>query len=239
MNFFGDNNIEEHRAAEYLIKNNNLQLVALHDEMTSELNQIFKINNTITVNNGINLDLFLKASKDDFFKRKLGIPLNSFVVGHIGRFAEQKNHKFLVRVFEAVVKQKPNAFLLMIGSGELESVISGQLNSKGLQNRYLILPHRIDIPELMKIMNVFLFPSLFEGLGIVLIEAQAARLKCVISDTIPKAATVSNYVTALSLEDELSVWTEAVLASVPNEFEGDFSDWDIKRVVKKLERIYD
>ncbi|MGN0728474.1 glycosyltransferase [Treponema sp.] len=162
-----DTNKREEKAARWLSHNRDFTFITLHEEMKCEIDRRFNINNSLILNNGINFERF--DVNKVLFRQKLNIPENAFVVGHVGRFINQKNHNFLVDIFSEIKKKNPAAFLLMIGDGELKNQISEELDLLGLKNDYLILSNRTDIPELMKIMDVFVLPSNFEGLGIVLI----------------------------------------------------------------------
>ncbi len=237
--YFGEGQKKERKAAEYLIKNNDLQLIALHDEMKNELNEMFGINNTIVIRNGVDFNRFLNISITKEEKRKeIGIPDNAFVVGHIGRFAEQKNHPFLIEVFKEVALKNKHAFLLMIGAGDNSYVIS-KLHEYELDNRYLILSNRVDIPELLKAMDVFVFPSLFEGLGIVLIEAQIMNIRCVVSDRIPNEAVKKENIIILSLDKSPKQWAEVILDDrIKGSIKGDINEYDMNREIIRLEQLY-
>ena len=216
-----------------------MQIIALHQQMADELNNLFGVRNTIVVNNGIDLDRFKNAKPDKkHLKTLLGIPSEAYVIGHVGRFAPQKNHELLVKIFEQVRKENEKAFLLLVGTGALEEQVRQWLKDRNLEKYALILTHRNDVQDLMKIMDVFLFPSLYEGLGIVLIEAQASKLKCVIANTIPKQAIVSNFVSVLGLKEPVGIWSKEVLRELPQAYKCDFTGWDIKDAVKQLEEIY-
>src|SRR5699024_7790886 len=125
--------------------------------------------------------------------------------------------KFLINVFAAVKKERSNAHLILIGIGDLEGEIKEQVYELGLQDSVSFLGNRGDIPELMSIMDVFVFPSLYEGFGNVLIEAQAVGVKCVVSDNIPSDAFITNLVTPLSLNDRVEKWCQAILSPKPTE----------------------
>lgn len=233
---------KEKKAAQYLIRERNMHIVALHDEMAAEIRELLDYTNVTTVHNGINLDRFQihEHCKEDL-RAKFNIPANAFVIGHVGRFNFQKNHSFLLRVFKKVKEICNEAHLLLVGDGELESQIRGFLKENGLDSSVTILSHRDDIPDLMNIMDVFVFPSIFEGLGIVLIEAQAVGVRCVVSDAVPKEAFVTDNIVALSLEDRVENWAETILnrdrlySSRPNRL----SEYDMKKELLKLEKIYD
>ena len=140
------------------------------------------------LNNGIDFSAFEKTLSKEKVRKREGIPEDAFVVGHVGRFNKQKNHKLLVETFAEIYKKNPKAFLLMVGNGSLQKETEERLKVLGLEGHYLILSHRTDIPDLMKAMDKFVFPSNYEGLGIVLIEAQKIGLECIISHVVPDAA---------------------------------------------------
>ena len=151
---------------------------------------MFKINNTEVIRNGIDFNKFRNVEKTkEEIRRELNIPTDAYVVGQVGRFAYQKNPEFTVEVFNKLLKKKPNSYLLLIGRGKQEEDLRKQVNKLGIDNNVQILIGRDDIPSLLKAMDVFMFPSRFEGLGIVLIEAQVSGLPCVTSDNIPEDAS--------------------------------------------------
>lgn len=238
--YFKSSTHSEYKAAKKLLKNNNLQMIALHQEMATALNNMFGINNTKIVGNGIVLDRFISCKKDKYeMRRELGIPENAFLIGHIGRFNKVKNHSFLIKVFKEVADANKNAFLLLIGTGELQGQIEKQIDEQKLNNKVLILTHRTDIPELLRSMDVFVFPSFCEGLSVALIEAQAVHCRCVVSNTITKESIVSNYVTSLSLSDSIETWKKSILNKKDGEFKGNFSSYDIDKIVKQVEVLYE
>ena len=124
-------------------------------------------------------------------RAELGIPPGAFVVGHVGRFARQKHDAFLLAVAARLAACEPNLHLLLVGTGPLRLAIEEAAARLGLTDRVIFAGPRADVPRLMRgAMDVFLFPSLFEGLGLVLIEAQAAGVPCVVSDVVPGEADV-------------------------------------------------
>lgn len=98
---------------------------------------------------------------------------NGFVIGHVGRFVEQKNHAFLIDIFNGIYNQNPKAYLILIGDGELLPSIKEKVNQLNLSENVFFLGLRQDVTDLLQAFDVFVFPSLFEGLPIALIEAQA------------------------------------------------------------------
>lgn len=230
---------KDFNAAKWLVKKNNMRFIVLHDKMKQEVNEMFNVNNSIILNNGIDFSRFNNPVSKKDMRKKLNIVETSFVVGHVGRFSKVKNHDFLIDVFYEIYKIKNNSFLLMIGSGEEEEKIVNKLHDLKLDNHYMILSNRNDIPNLLNVMDVFIFPSMYEGLGISLIEAQKMNLPCFKSDNVPNFAVISNLVTSLSLELSAKKWSDAVLYyKIPNTIILNDEQWNMKKVIKKLEKIY-
>lgn len=236
---FGHGNGEK-EAASFLLKNNKLQMIALHEEMRVQLNSMFGIDSTIVVNNGVDFKSFrqIKESRDQI-RNGLNIPKDAYVVGHIGRFSKQKNHLFLVEIFAKLYEKKKNSFLLLIGTGPTKEKVIQKASELGVQERILILSNRMDIPQLLKSMDVFLFPSLFEGLSVTLVEAQVAGLRCVISDTIKPHNVLVESTIQVSLESSLEVWCDAILdVNRKSVSHYNISDFDMNNVVKYLAKLY-
>lgn len=198
---------------------------------------------------GIDLTPFQESIDTAKVRTELDIPADAFVVGHVGRFQEQKNHRFLLEIFAEVAKREPQSYLLLVGEGPLRSSIEQQAFQMGLRNRIIFAGSRPDVYKLMLgAMDVFLFPSLCEGLGLVLIEAQAAGLPCLISDVIPEEADVVHpLIQRLSLLRPANVWSDAGLAAqskklaIPQCEALDIiaqSDFDIQTSLNKLSDFY-
>lgn len=136
---------------------------------------------------------------------------NKLVIGHVGRFNPQKNHKFLIEIFNEVYKKNKESVLLLVGEGDLLEEMKNYVNKLQLGEAVKFLGLRSDIADLMQSMDIFLFPSKYEGLGVVLIEAQAAGLRCLTSTGTPKEADVTDTVEFLSLEKSAEEWAEIIL----------------------------
>lgn len=230
----------EYAAARYLIKHNGLRMIALHDAMRREINEMFGITNTVVIHNGIDVRRFADVQKSkDEVQKELGIKKGSFVVGHIGRFDPVKNHSFLIDVFDAVCKRRNDAFLLLVGDGSGKEEAETKLGSLGLQGRYLILSHRPDIPQLMRAMDVFVFPSLYEGLPLALIEAQVSGLRCAVSDAVPQEAFVTELAVPVSLNESAERWCDIILDdTVKGTAHGSSENYDMNKEIKRLEKLY-
>jgi glycosyltransferase involved in cell wall biosynthesis len=135
---------------------------------------------------------------------------DSFVVGHIGRFIDAKNHGFLLEIFQEVLRREPHAKLLLIGDGPNRKAIEEKIELLKLGQAVIYAGFRSDVPEMLQAMDVFLFPSLYEGLPVTLIEAQASGLHCVVSDTITKEIEVTELIQFFSLESVAKEWADII-----------------------------
>ena len=163
--------------------------------------------------NGLDISLFKYSEAARAERRaELGVE-NNLVVGHVGRFSDQKNHSFLIDVFAEIHKRRPDAVLLLVGKGENQKTVEEKANALGLSDVVRFLGVRSDVPELLAAMDVFVFPSFFEGMPNTVIEAQATGLPCVIADTITPEADITGLVKYLPLENPEN-WAEAALSSV-------------------------
>lgn len=145
-------------------------------------------------------------------RRALGIAEDAFAIGHVGRFSSVKNHAFLLEVFDQLRRENERAVLLLVGDGELRSSMEEKAKAMGLEGRVLFTGMRSDVCDLMQAMDVFAFPSLYEGLPVSLVEAQAAGLPCIISDRVPEACMLTDLVQRVSLEESARQWAERILA---------------------------
>jgi glycosyltransferase involved in cell wall biosynthesis len=145
-------------------------------------------------------------------RASLGIRPDALVIGHVGRFAAQKNHSFWLQVAACLAGRRDDVHFLLVGDGELRPAFEEQIRQCGLQDRFTLTGVRSDVPRVMRAMDVFLFPSHFEGLGIVLLEAQASGLPCVVSDSVALEATVIDHqVSRLPLAASPETWATRVL----------------------------
>ena len=144
-------------------------------------------------------------------KRKELALENKLIICHVGRLSRQKNPFFLLDIFEALHKKCPDSVLVSVGTGELEQEFNSYLRNKGLAECVKCLGMRPDVPELLQAADVFLFPSLYEGLSIAMLEAQAAGLPCVVSDTIVDSTIVTADVVKVSLKASLDIWVNKII----------------------------
>ncbi|RYL95747.1 glycosyltransferase family 1 protein [Sporolactobacillus sp. THM7-4] len=195
------------------------------------------------INNAIDCEKFrFREDVRQIVRRQLTIE-NDLVIGHVGRFADQKNHDFLIDLFHAIHKRHEQTRLLLIGEGELRPMIEKKVNDLGLDQDVLFLGKRDDIPELMWAMDVFVLPSRFEGLPVVAVEAQAAGLPLVLSDTISSETKITDRVRFCSLKKPLTEWEEMVLSIIDKHKDtaGELktSGFDVQDQTRRLMQLFD
>lgn len=198
------------------------------------------------LNNAIDPSQF--AFSEDLQKKKreeLGIGCQ-FALGHIGNFDAVKNHAFLIDVFSCVCKRDPACRLLLVGGGDsaLRKAVEKQAAQKGLAGKVQFLGKRGDVHELLNAIDLFLLPSLHEGLPVVVVEAQANGLKCLLSDAISKEVAITGNVEFISLQKSANFWADRVLSYKDNYKREDMqaaiqnAGYDINSVTRWLEKFY-
>jgi len=209
-------------------------------------NKVFNEGKVDIIHNAIDIEKFkFNENVRNNIRKELHIE-DKFVLGHVGRFVEQKNHDFLIDIFNEVYKEKKDIILLLIGEGPLEKDIKGKIKKLGLEENIKFLGVRNDVYELMQAMDCFVFPSLYEGLGMVVIEAQCADLQCIVSTEVPEATRITDLIEFVSLEVPSNVWSKCIKGKlidkkrdsnrVINNLRN--SGYDILEESKKLEKKY-
>lgn len=162
---------------------------------------------------GLDLHPFQESFDRREVRSELGIPSDVQVIGHVGRFDEQKNHRFLLEIAYSLLKTRPNIHFLLIGDGPLRSEIEARAQQMGISREIHFVGLRKDVPRLMlAAMDLYLFPSLYEGLGLCLLEAQAAGLRCLVSDTVPKEVVrVPESIEFLPLTASKDYWATRII----------------------------
>ena len=195
-------------------------------------------------NNAIELDRFaFDPVMREAVRKELGLG-NRLVLGHIGRFCYAKNHEFLLDVMAEVCKLRPDAVLLLVGEGEGEAAARQKVEALGLQENVRFLGRQSEPAKFYQAMDAFVLPSRYEGLGIVLIEAQAASLPVVCSTEVPLEAKILPEMQYLELKESPSVWAKAAVDAAEHSQRRDTTaalreaGYDITREAKKLEEFY-
>ena len=198
----------------------------------------------IVINNAVDTDIFnFNPEKRNKIRVDLDLEGN-FVMGHVGRFDPQKNHSFLIDIFNEVYGKNDNARLLLIGDGEGRARAEEKVVNLGLKNAVIFLGIRSDISDLMQAMDVFVMPSHYEGLPVVSIEAQMSGLECFFSDVITKDLSIAERTHFISLNKSSKEWAYHILnishskrqKIMPND---QYSGFDITLASKKLEMMYE
>lgn len=206
---------------------------------------MFNGNKFSVLNNAIDAKRYAYNEKARInIRTEFGILDDTFVIGHVGRFFEQKNHRFLVEIFAQIHQRNPSSVLMLVGDGELRDQVEEQIQRKGLSESVIFTGVQADVSRFYQAMDVFVFPSLYEGLGIVAVEAQSSGLPCVISDGVPNECIVTtNLVTQKKLSDSAEEWASHILerCSLPREdhsLEVTASGYDIGETSRWLEEFY-
>jgi glycosyltransferase involved in cell wall biosynthesis len=192
----------------------NVGLAASHRAAVDLFGKEWKTNNLWqTLYCGVNLLPFKEDVDRVYVRTELGLPANAFVIGHVGRFNEQKNHNFLLEIAAEVIKYESNMYLLLVGEGASRLLVEQKAREMNLSDRVIFTGGRPDVPRLMLgAMDVFVLPSLYEGLGLVLIEAQAAGLPCIFSEVVPEEANViKSLVKQISLSKSAATWAKTII----------------------------
>lgn len=196
------------------------------------------------INNAIDAAAYTcDAAKRAAVRRSLGFT-DELVVGHVGRFNPQKNHPFLLEIFSELLKKEPNAVLLLVGGGEDKAKIQARAKEMGIDEQVRFLGVRSDVADLMQAMDVFVFPSLYEGLPVTMVEAQASGLPCIISDKVPEECIITEgLVDVMPLSASADAWAEKVLEKrkcprTDHSKEVAAHGFDIKAEALKLQEFY-
>lgn len=207
-------------------------------------NWMFKGKDFEVIPNGICAQNYAYSEKTRKKVRKELDVENNLVIGHVGNFTRAKNHEFLLKIFCEILKRKASACLILVGSGELQEKIQKQSEQLGVREKIIFTGTRSDVNELMQAMDVFVFPSLYEGLPVTMIEAQAAGLPCVISNRVSEECIVtSDLISVMKLSDPISEWAEVIVERfkdlrIDTVEEIEKAGYDIESAAKKLGQIY-
>lgn len=144
-------------------------------------------------------------------RRQLRIPEDALVIGHVGRFVDAKNHLFLIDVFEQIHQLRPDAILLLVGGGELRPQIETAISRKNLETYVVMTGVQPNVWDYYQVMDIFVFPSIYEGVPVSMVEAQTAGLPCCVSSAVPLESAITDLVEFISLENGAGYWAERAL----------------------------
>lgn len=210
---------------------------------------MFKNRNFRIIHNAINVsDFVYNESIRQKVRTKLGLLKDEFVIGHVGRFSYQKNHDFLIDVFNEVHRRLPESVLILIGDAVEDKSYLNEAKQKvkelNLEENVRFLGIRNDVPDLMQAMDCFLLPSRFEGLPLVGVEAQTSGLLCYFSDVITKEIKITSLANFISLNKSSKFWAKEIIQN-KNYERRDISKsvieagYDINTEIKKIQRFFE
>ena len=213
--------------------------------------KVFK-NSGKVVKNGIKVEDFLNVSAKDLLllREKYCIPSNAFVLGNITRFDSNKNQLFILEIFKSILIKKPNSILILGGpDGGTKEFVQEKSNSLGIAEKVRFIGETDAVNIWLNIFDAYIFPSIREGFGIALLEAQASALNCFVSNTITKNIDMGlDLISFLELSDSAEKWAEAILKNTCNSIREisrediksafDKNGYALEKSVKDLERIY-
>lgn len=204
---------------------------------------IIEAGNYAVLPNGIELEKYdYNEAVRKEMRAKLGLE-DRFVVGHAGRFSDQKNHTFLLDIFKEIARKNDKAVLLLFGVGELVEPMKEKAKRLGIQERVIFYGASSEMEKMYQAMDVFLMPSLHEGLPVTGVEAQASGLPCVFADTITKEVDITGHSVFLSLDEAPGVWADKVLAYVEFERKSNKKElleagYDIQQTADIVSKLY-
>lgn len=235
---FTDAGIYDRFVNRFLFKKYKVTPIALHEGLREDINNYYGCTNTVVVSNGIDVDKFRNGVS---IRDELGIAGESLVLCHVGSFSKPKNHEFLIKVFKKVLEYKPNASLILVGGGVLEDSIRKHVLDEGLDGKVLFLGNRTDVANILKSSDVFVFPSLYEGFGIAVLEAEASGMPAVVSDKVPASICKANNVKLLPLDAGLLEWCDTILKVEGERNESvniGIEKYDINNILRELYDVY-
>lgn len=194
----------------------------------------------IVLKNGIETEKFFFNTKvREDIRERLELANENIVIGHIGRFSPEKNHKLIIKIFSKLYNNNNNYKLILIGNGEEKEKIINKCKKKNILNNVIFLESISNVYDYLQAMDIFIMPSKYEGLGMALIEAQVSGLKCFASNKIPIEARITNNVKFLNLN--LNKWVKSIEncdVKRKNELNSDIKEYDINNVTKGLQQFY-
>lgn len=197
--------------------------------------------------NYIDYEKFINSNIKGSIRLELGIEKDDILIGHVGRFIPAKNHKFIIDIIDNLSIENPKVKCILAGTGDLENDMRAKVKNLGLEEKIHFLGIRNDIEKVVNEMDLFILPSIYEGLGLVLLEAQASGVPCLVSEAIqPEADLEVGLIEKLNLSDELELWSKTALEmvnkpkvdrkSILNSFEN--KGYKIENIVNELTNVY-
>lgn len=201
--------------------------------------------NVHIIKNAIDTETFIfNKSVRDLYRKKFNIGDNTLVIGHIGSFSYAKNHDYLLSIMSEVASKEQDSKLILVGDGPNRKAIINKIKDLNLESHVTLAGLRNDVPKLLSVMDILVFPSFYEGFPVTLVEAQASGLKCIISDTISQEVVLTNLVERVSLENTPEFWAKLTVDNAKNYGRKNTYNqivkcgYDVKNEALKLQNFY-
>ena len=198
----------------------------------------------LIIKNGIDVNKFkFNQISREKYRKEFGLSDNELVLLNVGRFSEQKNHKFIVQIAKRLKEENVKFKFILVGEGELKAQIQSEIIGYDLMDNFIFLEKRVDVAEIMSASDIFVLPSIFEGLGIVAIEAQASGLQTIVSTEVPNEANLTDLF--IKLDFDVDKWINVILDNSKNKriresyaMQIEDAGYSAKKSAKVLEEIY-
>ena len=209
--------------------------------------EIVNSNKSFFIPNGIDMDKFNFSIKiRNEIRKKLNIRDNELLIGHVGRFTEPKNHKFIIEIFSEALKKDNRLKLILVGDGELKDKIEKYIDENKIKDKVILTGAVKNTYDYYNAMDLFFFPSLWEGLPVSVVEAQSNGLECLLSDSITEDVTLTNLITKCNLNSPKDKWVNKILSLINNKKRNGLSEiekqklemFNSKNVSKRTEKMY-
>ena len=220
---------------------NGMTFFALSKKMSGDIGSVFQTDRIVPTGNSIDVEkIRAKAYDKEEFLKTLGIPSGAFVVGHVGRFHPIKNHEKLIDIFNAVLKIKKDAYLLLIGGDHENRIakIKRKIGDLGIEDKVLFLGVRSDATRIINCFDALVLPSFSESFSLVFAEAQALGVRCVVSDAVPEDVFVNDNCFPISPDRPDGEWADLIIGEKRSDHKGDIFAFDTENVVDKMIRAY-
>lgn len=239
IDIFGDVWVDSLR---YHIDHNNMTSFVLSEAMKQDTQRLISPKNVMYLPNSIDIPSFRARvmNRTDFLKQ-YDLPEDAFLVGHVARLETVKNHRKSLEILQELCKQRPHAYLIVIGKGK-ESYVTELKNyaqELGISDNVLFLGLRGDVPELMSILDAAILPSIYEGLPLTMIEYQAKNLRCICSETTPVEIVCNPNCFRMSIDDSAKKWADCLLSNELRQTSQDIMQFDVQHVLDQLIAEYE
>lgn len=232
---------ENHRKMLFRLIREGMSIIVLNEKARRDVLRKFPSAKVYVIPNGLDFEQ-IKSERYDRtqFLKSIQVPESAFVLGHVGRFHEVKNHEKVIQVFSKVLEQNPDAYLVLVGGGNPgeERRVHALVREYNVDERVCFLGERNDATAVMSIFDCLILPSYSEAFGLVVVEAQIMGIRCVVSTEVPEEVCCGVGCVRLSLEENAETWAQEVLQECSGKTECDLGVFDIRNVMQKHMKLY-